>query len=86
MIRGVNDSPHRWYGEFPENNSADDSPCWKLSGTTIVDNAESIFDYDYLREFEAKMAKALINSCVRDLSQTDLYKKIEKSVSLQIYI
>jgi hypothetical protein len=56
VIRGVDDSPHQEYGEFPENNSA----RYPESATLYIYQRwwePVIFDYEYLCEFEAKIVK-----------------------------
>ncbi len=56
MIRGVDDSPHHEYGEFPVNNSA----RYPESATLYIYQRwwePVIFDYEYLCEFEAKIVK-----------------------------
>ncbi len=41
----------------------------------IFDSGESISNYEYMRKFEANIAKA---SCARNLYQIDLWKKNRK--------
>jgi hypothetical protein len=39
---------------------------------------ESIYDYENLREFEAKIQRLNMNTCIRGLCRTDLNKKNRK--------
>ncbi len=64
------------------NSQLPDSPIRGVGASPrIVVSGKSIFDYEYLREFEAKIGHGS-KDFVRNLCRTDLCKKIEKTGSL----
>jgi hypothetical protein len=90
-IRRVDDSPYHLCGEFhfkrfsshttPHIRNSTNLRYGELANPHIANIGESIFDLRISWWVRSQNRKSF-NCCVRDLCQTDLYKKIEKSVSL----